>query len=216
MLTALPHPQDSMAQCGEVYAETLVPLVGKENPGGQPAPSTLWVTLWEPLFGFHTMRTAGVSVGPRHWESHCDGEGELERGLIKWDWKVHSTADRAVTQLLLWAWANLALEPVKPFFWGSESDISATHQVPWWECAHNLVFQMSKTTGWNCYLGMNIICQDPCAGCKPISLHLQWAWRYVNRNFPNWKTKNIVTSQTEKQRQKRMKINGIDYVRSMR
>lgn len=70
--------------------------------------------------------------------------------------------------------ANSALGLVKLLIWGSESGISAPCWVLRSECAHSLVLQMSKASGWDYYLGtagMNLVCKETCAGCcKPLPL----------------------------------------------
>lgn len=47
-LTALPFPRREMYRGGQVSPEPPVPPLGKENPGGQPAPPARRDTWWEP------------------------------------------------------------------------------------------------------------------------------------------------------------------------
>lgn len=74
-----------------------------------------------------------------------------------------------------WGWASAlhlligsGLGPAKLLVWGLKSGRSASHQVSWWECNTDFVLWVSRTTGWDYYLGtvgVNLVCQDPCAGC---------------------------------------------------
>lgn len=91
--------------------------------------------------------------------------------LVKRDQKTLSTVDATAIQLISWAWANRALAKL---IWGPKSGRSALYHVLWSECTPDLVLQMSKTTGWDYYLGtagLNMGCQIRVLVVARLSLH---------------------------------------------
>lgn len=61
----------------------------------------------------------------------------------------------------------------KLLIWRCKSGRYALHQVPWSECAPNRILRLSKTAGWDYYLGttvMDSVFQVMCAGCRKCLL----------------------------------------------
>ena len=85
ILTALSLTQASTAPCGQVSAEPLVPPVGREKIGGQPAhPSIVQHFAVAPTLQHGRYRE---SVRLNHWESDCDGGRGLQKPTHR-SWKT--------------------------------------------------------------------------------------------------------------------------------
>ena len=88
-VTRLPLPQATAAPHGEIAPEPLVPLVGKENPGGT---TILGVSWREPMFWFHvtgiTKNLQAQSPGIRLWVRRVEGLATTNMWVMA-DW-VHT------------------------------------------------------------------------------------------------------------------------------
>ena len=73
--------------------------------------------------------------------------------LVRWGWEPLSAVDWTMTQFSCLSKGRPGSRTGMLFFWGPKSGKPSSRQIPWSDCATDLALYMTKTTGWDHFLG---------------------------------------------------------------